>query len=131
MLRYVDKIPDDWPVEWLREMDETVMQPDGSNDVRRMRVMMAQRGPDEYVEKRDMGPTAGQKHEPLVVWAAGLTPAGRVRDLADQARDGVTLAQRAGLEIPDISRLFFEQAETRYKLAHHISTFGAHVRQVR
>ena len=125
------KLPDDWKAEWLREVDTTVNHLDGSNAAHRVQTIRVRKGDAIYEEVTDLGLASLYKHEPLYIMAGGLTPVGRVREMAARIRGEATLGQRYGLEVPDFKRLWEQYVEERWASAHHRSVSGPTLTRVR
>jgi len=121
---HLSHIPDDWMAEWLGEKETVVVNPDGSNSLHRIQVILAQHGDGEYYEETNLGEAALYNHEPMWVMAGGLTMVGKVRDLAEKNRGYATLAEQRGMEVPDIPKLFMEYADELWQKAKRQSVFG-------
>ena len=127
----IERMPDDWMADWLREREATVINPDLSNSVHRVQVIHARRGDTHYEETTDMGDAELYGHEPLGVVGLGVTSVGKMREYADQARDEKNFAQEFGLEIPNFPDLWEQAVTERWDIAHHRSTFGRALVRVR
>ena len=127
----VERMPDDWKAQWLRDREVTVLNPNGSNSVHRVQVIRVRRDDIEYEEQTDLGEAARFDHEPLMVAAGGLTSVGKVRDIANRERGEKTFAEAMGLEVPDILGLYRQYKTEEYDIAHHRSTFSRSVVRVR
>ena len=110
--------------EWLGEREVTVTNPDGSNSVHRLQIIVARHGDGEYYEETDLGEAAQYAHEPMWIMAKGLTQTGKMRDLADKNRGYATLAVQRGMEVPDIPKLFMEYADELWQKVNRRSVFG-------
>lgn len=125
----LERMSDDWMANNLREREVTRMNADGSNSVHRVQAIYARYDSQEYVEETDLGEADQYHHEPLMIAAGGLTKVGIVREMADKIRQEQTLAARHGFEVPDFKELYYQYADEMWKQKHHISTFGAGIRQ--
>ena len=127
----LDNLPDDWVADWLQERGVMSLQPDGSNVLRRVQVIQARKDSAEYYEVTDLGAAEDFQHEPLFIWGAGVTGVGRMRERADHWRTEKTLADRYGLEVPNLYELHLQATEERWKTSRHESVFGPAVTRQR
>ena len=128
----IARIPDDWKAYRLWEWEATLLQPDGSNALRRVQMAQCRRGDTVYEEKHDMGPADDFKNrEPLMIEAQHLTAMGKVKEIAERERDEKIFAEKQGLEIPDLVSLYRQNVEETWEEAHHRSVFGPGVVRVR
>jgi len=128
MIKVVDRIPDDWMADQLRERDVIHLNADGSNSLHRVQTIYAKHDNNQYQEETDLGEASLYDHEPMLIAALGRTMVGKVREMAERERAEATLVKRYGLEVPDFKGLYLQYAEEAWKQKNHISTFGAGIR---
>lgn len=123
----IERMPDDWMADWLREREATVGNPDGSNSVHREQVIHARRGETHYEETTDMGDAELYDHEPLGIVGLGVTPVGKMREYADTMRSQKNFADEVGLWVPsgkELMERWGQDVTERWDAAHHRTRFA-------
>ena len=125
-------IPDNWKAERLREKEETLMEINGSNAVHRVQVLTAWNGGKLREESIDLGPAKDFKHDLLQVESLGFTSVGKVRFLAEEARQQKNFSEEAGLpQTFDMMDALEQYMTEAWNKRHHRSVFGPELVRVR